>query len=186
MVDALILCQMKGLMKIHVRGKFHFYTICGSKVINFQIVSWQCRSHEMGPFWGFHSSFSPKDSSNLLKFGPEVVHRETKSVYEQCFKIMNLSTNGTYPKFSFLDNFWAQFTPGKQIILPKNQIFPRNYILSTIRWHKSQVPDKSENSYKNYQKYPFFGPKMGLNCPLGPAQGVKTNSQIAYHGTIHP
>ena len=44
------LFQRKGLMVIHHRGTFHEDSFCGSKVIDFQIVSWQCSSHEMGPF----------------------------------------------------------------------------------------------------------------------------------------
>ena len=111
-------------MKIHTRGKFHLFTICGSKDINFQMFSWRCSSHEMGSFWGFLGRFSPKHGSNLLKFGPEVIYHETKKVYKQCFKIRCFSTNGTYTKFSVFDHFWAQFTPGTQNILPKTKIFP--------------------------------------------------------------
>ena len=74
MGDTLIFGQMKVLMEIHNRAKFHQDTICGCKVMNFQMLSWRSSSHEMGPFWGFLGSFSPKYDSNLLKFGPEVVH----------------------------------------------------------------------------------------------------------------
>ena len=35
------------------------------------------------------------------------------------------------------------------------------------------------------KKNPFFGPKLGLNCPLGPHQKVVRNSHIAYSKTIH-
>ena len=45
----------------------------------------------------------------------------------------------------------------------KKNNFPRNYIFRTIRWHKPQVPDKLQNSYKNYQKTHFWaqnGPKL--------------------------
>ena len=52
--------QIKGLMKIHNRGKFHLYSICGSQVIKFQIVSWRCSIHEMAHFGVFLSPFSPK------------------------------------------------------------------------------------------------------------------------------
>ena len=54
------LCQIKGLMEIHNRGKFHLCRICGSQVIKFQIVSWRCSIHEMAHFGGFLSPFSPK------------------------------------------------------------------------------------------------------------------------------
>ena len=55
-----ILRQIKGLIKIHNRGKFHLYSVCGSQVIKFQIVSWRCSIHEMAHFGGFLSPFSPK------------------------------------------------------------------------------------------------------------------------------
>ena len=111
-----LLLQMKGLMMIHNRGKFHEDSICGSKVINFEILSWRCSSHEIGLFRGFDGPFSPKKGLNLLKFGPEVFHEETKSVYQQWFKIMNLSTKGMNPKFSF----WPIFGPN---LPPKNKLF---------------------------------------------------------------
>ena len=76
--------------------------------------------------------------------------------------------------------------PWKTQNISKNQNFDRNCILRTITWHKSQPPDKLENSYKNFQKYPFFGLKMGLNCPLGLAQGAITKSHIAYSICIFP
>ena len=43
--------------------------------------------------------------------------------------------------------------------IAKNQNFPWNYILMTIKQHKYQVPDKSEKSYKINQQNPFLGQK---------------------------
>ena len=111
-------------MVIHNPGTFHQDSICGSKVINFQMFSWQCRSHEMGPFSGVLGPFSPKYRWNLLKFGPEIVHHNKKTVREQYFKIRCLSTNGTYPNFTVFVQLWAQFTSGKMKIFPKTKIFP--------------------------------------------------------------
>ena len=118
-----IFCQIKGLMMIHNHGKLHQPSICGSKVINFQMFSWRCSSHKMGPSWGFLGPFFPKYGSNLSKFGPEVAHHKRRTGCE-CFKIMCLSTNRVYPRSSFLVHFWAQFTPGKRNILSKTKIFP--------------------------------------------------------------
>ena len=140
----------------------------------------------MGPFWGFLGSFSPKFGLNLLKFRPDVVYHKRKTFCEQCFKIKCLSTNGTYPNFSVLVHFLGPIYPRKNENIAKNQSFPRNYILRAIQQRKSQVPDKSQNSFKNYQKNRFFGPKMGVNCPLGWNQRVETNCHIAYNRTIHP
>ena len=90
------------------------------------------------------------------------------------------------PKDFSFGPFLGPIYPRKTNYFAKKQIFSKNYNPSTIIWHKSQVPYKSENSYINFQKNPFFGPKMGPNCPLGPAQRVNTNSHIAYLRTIHP
>ena len=87
---------------------------------------WRCSIHEMAPFvgGGVLSPFSPKYGSSLLKFLPEVVSHKTKTVAEQSFKIKCLSGNRTYPELTVLVDFWAQFTPGKPKILPKNKVFP--------------------------------------------------------------
>ena len=129
MSHATIFFQMKGLMVIHNPGKFHQNRICGSKVRNFQILFWQCSSHEMGLLWGFLGPLSPKYGWNLLKFGPEVFHYKKKTVWEQYFKIRSLSINRTYPKFTFLVHFWAQFTSRKMKIFPKPKIFPETISL---------------------------------------------------------
>ena len=42
--------QMKSLMKIHNRDKFHHCTIYGCQVINLPIFSWHCNIHEMALF----------------------------------------------------------------------------------------------------------------------------------------
>ena len=149
------LCQMKNLMKIYNCGKFHLYSICGSKVINFQMFSWWWSIYEMTTFGWFLGPFSPKHGYNLLKFWPEVVYYEKKSFCKQCFKIMCLRGNDTYPKFMVLDYFWAQFTPGKPKIWPTTKIFSETTSLGLS--HKT----------------PIFGPKMGLNWPLGPTQEIQ-------------
>ena len=55
-----IFCQIKCLMEVHNCGKFHYGSICGCQVINFQMFSWRCSIHEMAPFGGFLGPFSPK------------------------------------------------------------------------------------------------------------------------------
>ena len=124
-----IFSQIKGLMVIHNHGKFHQYSISGSQVINFQMFSWQCSTYEMAPFGGFLGLFSLKYGSILLKNSPDAVYCKKKIVCKQSFKIKCLSTNGTYPKFVVFVRFCAQFTPGKQKILPKTKTFPETTFL---------------------------------------------------------
>ena len=131
---AQISCQIKFLMNIHNRGKFHHYSFCGSQVINFQMFSWQCSIHEIALFEKFLGFFSPKYSSILLTFSPEVVYYKTKTVCKQSFKFECLSTNRTYPKFKALVHFRAHFTPGKQKILPKTKIFPETSFLGLLNY----------------------------------------------------
>ena len=52
------------------------------------------------------------------------------------------------PKVDDFRPFLDPIYPRKPKILPKTKIFSRTYILMTIKQHKSQVPDKSQNSYK--------------------------------------
>ena len=81
MVDALTFCQMKGIIKIHNHGKFHFYSICGCQVIKFSMFSWRCNIHEIGHFGGFLDPNSPKHGSAFLKFAPAILFRERKPVF---------------------------------------------------------------------------------------------------------
>ena len=56
--------------------------------------------------------------------------------------------------------FWSIFganVPPKIEKYCKKPNFPKNCILRTIRLRNSHFPDKSQNSYKNYQKNSFFG-----------------------------
>ena len=85
--DTQIFCQMKGLMKIHNRAKFHLRSICGSQVINFQKFSWQWSSHELGHFGGFLGPNSPKSAWILIKLAPEVVLEESNRLLKFLSKI---------------------------------------------------------------------------------------------------
>ena len=120
-------------------------------------------------FGNFLGSFSPKYGSNLLKFGPEVVYHKTNTLREQSFKIECLSTNGTYPKYTVLVHFWAQFTPRKQKMLPKTKIFPETTSLgiSNDSSPKSQINRRI--LIKNIKK-PIFWAQNGPKLPPGVCQ----------------
>ena len=62
-------CQIKDLIKIHVLGKFHQYSICGCEVKNFQSFSYVFSIDEIAPFWGGQdfSHLFPEIMSNLAK-----------------------------------------------------------------------------------------------------------------------
>ena len=62
----------------------------------------------LGGFWG--PNF-PKYGQILLKFLPEVVLKDTKSVFEESLKNPNFHRNGRYTKFARFLQLWGQFTP---------------------------------------------------------------------------
>ena len=65
------------------------------------------------PFWGvpepspLSPSSPPNFDSSLLKFWPELISYQTKTISKQSFKIQCLSRNGTYPKLKVLVHFAA-------------------------------------------------------------------------------
>ena len=75
----------------------------------------------MAPFGGLLGPFSPRYDSGFLKFRPEVVSHNTKTVSEQSFKV-----DGFGP---FLGPIYLLKTQN----IAKKQNFPRNYILMTIK-----------------------------------------------------
>ena len=77
---ALIFWQMKGLIKIHNCGKFYEYSILDCQVINFQSFSYRFSIHEMPLFGEVLGPNSSKYCQILLKFSPQVVLKETKTV----------------------------------------------------------------------------------------------------------
>ena len=76
----LIFWQMKGLIKTHNRGKFYEYSIVDCQVINFQSFSYRFSIHEMPLFGEVLGPNSSKYCQILLKFSPQVVLKETKTV----------------------------------------------------------------------------------------------------------
>ena len=75
-----IFWQMTGLIKIHNRVEFYEYSILDCQVINFQSFSYQFSIHEMPLFGEVVGPNSPKYCQILLKFSPQVVFKETKTV----------------------------------------------------------------------------------------------------------
>ena len=71
------------------RGKFHLYSISGCEVKKFEMFSLQWRIHEMTHFRVFLIHNCPKYGRILLKFLPEIVLKEAKSVFEESLKNRN-------------------------------------------------------------------------------------------------
>ena len=151
-------------------GYTYFFLLCHPIGPNFGCFSAITPVNKVGFCWNFDQSYSSWISNDHMT----------------CFENIEFLRPQDVPKvFSFGPYLGPIYSPKTQYFL-KNKNFSRNYILRTIAWPKPQVPDKSENSYKIFQKTPFFGLKIGQNCPLGPAQGVHTNSHVDYNRTIYP
>ena len=100
-------CQMKKLIKIHIRGNFYQYSVCGCEAKNFQGFLYRFGIHEMVPFWVFLGSHFPKCSSILLKFWPEFISNKTNNTFIYTFWM---------PSFSFWVFAVRNFTQKNQLL----------------------------------------------------------------------
>ena len=105
MGDAQIFCQMKGIMKIHNRAKFHLYTSCDSQVKNLQKFSWQWSIHELGHFGVFLGRNSPKYDSILVKLATELVFKKRNTVLQEVLANSNLGKLHVFKKKLFFSVF---------------------------------------------------------------------------------
>ena len=179
------LCQMKDLIIILIRGRFHEYSICGCEIKNFQSFSYWFSIHEMGPFWWFLYPYSPKYCSILVKFWPEVVSNKKNTLFENYFKILHFSSNGMYPKSTVFGHFGAQFTPQKpeKLLKPKISAKTASLELSNNINCRSQ---KTHIVLVKLIKIPFLWPKMRINFPPGVESKGQHISHIAYSIRILP
>ena len=65
----------------------------------------------MAHFWKFLGPNSPKYGPILLKFTPELVLKESKTLFENFFKNSNFYRNRTFPKFAPFFSFCPTLTP---------------------------------------------------------------------------
>ena len=106
MSQASIFCQIEGLMKIHNRGKLHGYRVSSCQVINFQIFWYQFSIYKTILFGGFFGPNSPKYCPILMKFSPEVLFKERKSVNLRIFKKFKFLRKREIPNFTVLVQLW--------------------------------------------------------------------------------
>ena len=105
------LCQMKVLMEIYNRGKFHFYSVSGCPVIKFEMFSWGQSIHEMGHFGGFLGPNFPKYCPILLKFGLELLFKDSKTLLQKLFKNLDFQVYRTFPNFAHFFSFCPTLAP---------------------------------------------------------------------------
>ena len=103
--------EIKVLIKIHNCGTFHLYSICNCEVINFQMFSWQCSIHEIAPLGSFLGPNSPKCCQILLKFLPELVIKETQTVFKEFWKNSIFYETGDTQNLHVWSNFDPLFPP---------------------------------------------------------------------------
>ena len=78
---ALFFRQMTGFINLYNRGEFCEYSILDCQVMNFQSFLYRFSIHEMPLFGDVLGPNSPKYCQILLKFSPQVVFKETKTVH---------------------------------------------------------------------------------------------------------
>ena len=110
-----LLKALKGLMKKHVCGKFHQYSICGCRVKNFQSFAYQLSIHEMAVLGVFLGPYSSRYGPILLKFSTELLFREIISVFIQCLnnpsKMWMFTEIGHTQSLQFWFNFYIDSLP---------------------------------------------------------------------------
>ena len=70
LVTPQFLCQMRGPMEVHNRGKFGLYSISGCEVKKFEIFSWRWSIHEMAHFRGLVSALKSLPLEIIAWFFP--------------------------------------------------------------------------------------------------------------------
>ena len=126
------LFQMKDLIKIHIRGKCHQYSICCCEIKNFQSLLYCFKIHEMVPFWRFLGPYFPKYCSILLKFSPELVSNKINTVWK-ILQNFAFWLKWDAPKVYSFGPFWAPIYCRKTKNIAKNQNFSKSYILRNIK-----------------------------------------------------
>ena len=100
-----IFLQIEGVRKIHNRGKFHEYSICGCQVINFQSFSCWFSIHEMALFGGFLGPNFFKCCPILMKFSPGVVFKKKTLYFKNLWKIQIFTRTVDNQNSDFWFNF---------------------------------------------------------------------------------
>ena len=157
-------CQMKYLIKIYIWGN-----ICGCEVKNFQSCLYWFSIHEMAPFMGFWALTPQNIVQSYWNFEQRLSFDKTNAVFENSFKVLNFSSEGTHPKFTVLVHFGAQFIAGKPRILLKTTISPKAASLGI----SNNLSPRSQRNHKIFAKLSknsnIFCAQIGSKLPPGAA-----------------
>ena len=103
----------------------------------------------MTHFGGFLGLNSPKYYQILLKFSPEVVFKETQTVFEKFWKNSNFYRNERYPKFTRLVQLSLPFSPWRWPKSKKLNICRRKFSHRALQILQNQSPISSQLFRKN-------------------------------------
>ena len=129
---ALIFLQMKGLIKIHNRGKFYEHSIFDCQVINFQSFLYWFSIHEMALFGEVLGPNSPQNCQIYLIFFLQVVFKKQKQYFKNLWKTQIFTETRDIQSLHFWSNFDPFYPPEedgrnqKKIIL-KEKLLPLGY-----------------------------------------------------------
>ena len=113
-------------MEIYNRGKFHFSSVSGCPVIKFEMFSWGQSIHEMGHFGWFLGPNFPKYCPILLKLGPELLFKDSKTLLQKLLKNLNFQVYRTFPNFAPFFSICPNLAPSfsmKEAEIEKSKYF---------------------------------------------------------------
>ena len=150
---------MKGLIKIHNRGKFYQYSIFGCQVMNFQNFLYQFSIHEMALFGEVLSPNSPKYRQILLKFSPQVVFKEQKQCFKNLWKTQIFTETEDTQSLHFWSNFDPFFPPEEDGQILEEKIHPLGYP-KIVKSRRISSPLQMKNRTTFCTFWAFFGKNL--------------------------
>ena len=150
--------------------KFHLYSISGCEVKKFEMFSWRWSIHEMTHFLAFLGPKSPKCGPVLLKFAPQLLPKESKTLFEEFFENSNFYRKRTFRKFALFFSFCPTlrlFFSMKEAEIEKTKYSSgQNYAIGLSKNRKVKALSCPNFSWKIWLLFvlfwPFFGEKKGV------------------------
>ena len=187
MGDAPIFHQMKHLMEIHIHGKFHIHSICGSQVIYCQSFLYQEKGGFLAAFGWFSVDYNPKSSPICTKLSPMM---QCNAKYHICYGFWYSPENTQkWGQKTYLFGFFQRFF-GHTLPLPKGdaQIFCKMKGLMKIHnratFHLHSICGSQVINFQNFlwqwtsHELGHFGGVLGPNSPKNCSLLVKLAPEI--------
>ena len=125
------------------------------------MFSWRWSIHEMTHFLAFLGPKSPKCGPVLLKFAPQLLTKESKTLFEEFFENSNFYRKRTFRKFALFFSFCPTlrlFFSMKEAEIEKTKCFAGpNYAIGLSKNHKIKALSCPNFSRKIQLLLSYFG-----------------------------